>query len=291
MSLATRPIAVILAASALAAGLASCGGKARTTAGVHPVEVVASVYPLAQMASYIGGKDIRVVDLAAPGVQPEGLQLTTAQLRTISTAPLLLDVGYGYQPQVETAPARRRLSLLPALTKRARPYQFWLDPSLMFRAAPLVAKALAAVDPDPAAQAQFANGARDLQSVASSLESDFQANFSQCAQSDFVSADGAFQRMAIAYGLTDISIAAVGVSRAAALVAADHIPIIFSESGIPSGPVLQVAQATGVPVKVLDPLEIAPPSQGPAPESYFTVMERDLTTIEDALACDTSADY
>ena len=261
----------------------------RAATGGGPVKVVVSAYPLAQMAQYIGGNDVRVEDLAPPGAQPAGLRLTEAQLQTIARAPLLLDVGYGYQPQVEAAPARRRLSLLPALTKRAHPYQFWLDPSLMFQAAPLVAAALARLD--PAGRAQFANGARDLQSVASSLESDFQSNLSQCGQSEFVTADGAFHRMAVSYGLTEISVATVGVARAAALVAKGHIPVIFSETGVGSGPVLQVARATGVPVKVLDTLEVAPPSPGPTPESYFTAMERDLTTIEDALACDTSGSY
>ncbi len=286
---------IALAAVALATSATGCGatahlqaGPRRPAAGGPVVEVVASAYPLAQLASYVGGKDVRVADLAGPGVAPRGLELTAAQRQEVARAAVVLDVGDGYQPEVETAPARRRLSLLPAVSRQARPYQFWLDPSLMARAATQVAAVLAQVA--PSARAQFANGARDFQSVASSLQADFQSTFSQCNRNQLVTADDAFGRMAAAYGLVDIAVDRSPVAQVVALVKKDHVPVIFSEVGVTSARVGKVAAAAGVPVKSLDPLEVAP-AEGARPQSYFDVMEKDLTAMESALACDISSGY
>ena len=53
----------------------------------------------------------------------------------------------------------------------------------------------------------------------------------------------------------------------------------------------KVAQVAGAGVKSLDPMEVAPSLHGPAPLSYFAVMEEDLTALEGPLACDTSNSY
>ena len=122
----------------------------------------------------------------------------------VRSAPLVIDVGDGYQPGVEAAArsARRHLSLLPALSATAQPYEFWLDPSLMGKAADLVAGALSAAD--AGAKAEFENGSRDLQSVVASIESDLESTFSDCSRDVFVTSDDAFGRFAASYDLTDV---------------------------------------------------------------------------------------
>ena len=69
----------------------------------------------------------------------------------------MIDVGDGYQPQVEAATAaHRHLSVLPPVSKQAQPFEFWLNPYLMAKAAALIAKELTAVD--PADRKEFADG-------------------------------------------------------------------------------------------------------------------------------------
>jgi len=278
-------------AAALATALAGCGAtvEAKAVPPSTAIGVVASAYPLAQLTSYIGGRDVQVDDLAPPGTAPENLKLTQLQLREIARAPLLVDVGDGYQPQVEAAPTRHRLSLLPAVSGNREPYEFWLDPALMGRAASVLAQALAKAD--PAGRAQFSNGARDFRSVVSSLESDYQSSFSTCNATDFVTPDSAFGRMARSYDLVDIAVDRTGVQKAAALVKKDSIPVVFAETGVPAGAVQRVATEAGVPLKTLDPLEVAPKAKALASESYFTAMENNLSTIEEALSCDMSSNY
>ena len=279
----------------LAALLLSGCGTGRSVEPVPfaaaPLEVVVSAYPLAVLVHYVGGKSVKVVDLAPPGAPPQDLFLSPEQVNMVRSAPLVIDVGDGYQPRVEAvaAGARRHLSLLPALSSTAQPYQFWLDPSLMGKAAALVAQALGAAD--AAAKSQFKNGSQDFQSVVGSIESDLESTFSDCSRQVFVTSDDAFGRFAARYDLNDVAVSAKGVEKAAALVTENSLPDVFSELGVPAGAVQKVAQATGVGVKSLDPMEVAPSIGGPAPLSYFAVMEEDLTALEVPLACDTSDNY
>ena len=249
------------------------------------------MYALAQLASYIGGKAVRVVDLAPPGAQPQGLPVTAAIKEAIQHAALVIDVGDGYQPQVEAAATRahRVLSVLPGVSKQPRPYEFWLDPYLMAKGATLIARELSATD--PAAKREFENGSRNFQSVASSIESDFESTFTNCTRNEFVTSDGAFQRLATSFDLVDVAVDVAGVGKATTVVRQYSLPAVFSEVGVPSGLLQQVAQATGATVKTLDPLELAPPPGGPAPLSYFSAMEYDLTALEGPLACDTTGNY
>jgi ABC-type Zn uptake system ZnuABC Zn-binding protein ZnuA len=276
--------------------LTGCGTGALSSgtgadATVARLEVVVSAYPLAVLVSYVGGKAVRVVDLAPPGASPQDLPLRPDQVDLVRSAPLVLDVGDGYQPQVEVEAraARRHLSLLPALSATTRPYEFWLDPALMGKAAVLVAQALSAAD--AGAKAQFENGSLDFQSVIGSIESDLESTFTDCSRQDFVTSDGAFGRFAASYDLTDVAVNVVGVEKAVALVTRNSLPDVFSEEGVASNALQEVARLAGVGVKSLDPMEEAPSLHGPAPLSYFAVMEEDLTALEVPLACDTSDNY
>ena len=143
------PVIVVSVVSVLAAGagLAGCGGAPARTAPARaapagtepartaqprraPIEVVVSVFPLAQLTSYVGGTAVHVVDLAPPGTQPQDLSLSAAEREEIEHAAVVIDVGDGYQPEVESAAssARRHLSVLPAVSKQAEPVRVLARP-------------------------------------------------------------------------------------------------------------------------------------------------------------------
>jgi ABC-type Zn uptake system ZnuABC Zn-binding protein ZnuA len=248
------------------------------------------VYPLAQLVSYIGAGEVHVVDLAGPGEQPQDLVLGPSQRAQVRSAGLVIDVGDGYQPAVEAAAksARRHLSVLPAVSAQAQPYEFWLDPYLMAKAAMVIETSLAAAD--PSAAQQFQNGSRDFQAVAGSIESDFESTFTQCNSSYFVTADDAFGRMATSFELVDVPVSSSGVSAAVGTLKVRDLPAVFSEVGVRSSTLSQVARRAGVNVKSLDPMELAPSPTGVA-QSYFAAMEQNLTAMEGPLACDTTDNF
>ena len=300
-----RPSPTMLAAGALVAAglLVGCGtskgasgalARSRPLVGARtpPLLVVASVYPLAQLVSYIGGPDVNVVDLPGPGVQPQGLTLSPAQREELRRAALVVYVGDGYQPEVETQaqtlPRQGHLAALPAVSKQSLPYEFWLDPYLMAGAATSIALALSAADPGQ--REQFANGSRDFQALAESIESDFTSSLSNCAQSYFVTADDAFASMARAFDLVDVPVSSAGVAAAVSTVSQHQLPEIFSEDGVPSAEVDEVANKAGVKVAELDPMETAP-SPGTGASSYFSAMEQVLGTLEGGLGCNITGSF
>ena len=299
-----RRTAVLLAgASAAALALGACGaskasgpvgaatGRTAAPARAQPIEVVASAYPLAQLVSYVGGADVRVVDLAGPGTRPAGLPMDAERARLVRSAQLVVDVGDGYQPQVEQAAlhTRHHLALLPAVSPhQARPYEFWLSPTLMSAAAAEVATVLSTLDPTGARL--FDNGRRDFQSVASSVSSDLESTFSTCSHQVFVTQDDAFGRMASAFGLTEVAVERTGVASAVATVRRQSLGAVFSDGAGPSRQLLQVARQAHVRVVPLDPLEVAPGPVAPG-LSWFAVMEEDLTNLEGPLACNTSGSF
>jgi zinc transport system substrate-binding protein len=295
----------VVAVFAAGAGLAGCGGaSARSgtspargagsaparTAQRHPapIEVVVSVFPLAQLTSYVAGTAVHVVDLAPPGTQPQDLSLSATEREEIEHAAVVIDVGDGYQPEVESAAgsARRHLSVLPAVSKQGKQYEFWLDPYLMADAAAVIAKALTGAE--PAERSVFEDGSRNFAAVANSIESDFESTLTDCTINKFITSDNAFERLASNFALTDVAVDTLGVKKTATLVRASSLPAVFSEVGVPSGQVQEVATSAGVPVKSLNPMELAPNAAGPAPPTYFAVMEDDLTALEGPLDCDTT---
>ena len=297
-----RAIASVLSGLLVGVALAGCGanshgsGAARKSrpatvdsALAHPLTVVATAFPLAQLVAYVGGADVKVSDLAPPGVQPEGLTPSAAQRRELASAQLIVEVGAGYQPKVEAAAAsRRHLALLPAVTKKAGSYEFWLDPYLWSSAAGKLSDALSALS--PAGKRQFENGARDFESLASSIASDYYSSLSSCPLREFVTADDAFGRMASAFSLVDVAVSSTGVKSALATIAQYSIPGVFSEEGVPSAQLLRVARADHLEAKSLDPMELAPVS-GTKYQTYFDVMEANLHALEGPLECDTSESY
>jgi len=270
-------------ASRAANGPVPPGGPAR-------IEVVASVFPLAQLVSYIGGSYVHVTDLPGAGVQPQGLVITKAQRALIERASLVVDVGDGYQPEIEQAAAKARhhISLLPAVSKEVLPYQFWLDPALMSDAASHIAKALDEVD--PAASHDFDNGLRDFQSVASSIESDFDDTLSDCSYDHFVTADDAFGRMAAEFDLVDVPVDTTGVAKTLSAMSTYSITDVVSEVGVSSSELDRVAQLAHAQMASVDPMELTPPP-GTTSLSYFATMEMNLTNLEGPLACNTSENF
>lgn len=286
-SAAAGPAVAIAVALALA--LSGCGsGAAADAKPPRSLVVVASNWPLAQLAAYVGNGDTHVIDLAAPGLPPRPMALSSRDKTEMGTAGLVVDVGDGYQPAVEARArhAHHYLEVLPATSRTAMPYQFWLDPTLMSKAAAALASAMSKAA--PWGRPTFQAGARDFESVATSVSSDYVNSLSTCTGHTFVTMDDAFSRLATRFGLQDIAATGMGQRGTASVVAKDHLGVVYSEDGVGSGLLQVVAAQSAVKVKALNPMEEVPLSGTPRQNSYFAVMEDNLQALEGGLTCDSS---
>jgi zinc transport system substrate-binding protein len=98
MRTAVVVLVVLLAASGSAV---ACSASSADTRGT--TSVVAAFYPLAEAAHKVGGTNVSVMNLTAPGVEPHDLGLTPNQIEAIASADLVLYLGDGFQPALEDA--------------------------------------------------------------------------------------------------------------------------------------------------------------------------------------------
>jgi zinc transport system substrate-binding protein len=280
---------VLAAGTTLLATLLSAGCGATTHANAPVLTVVTSLYPLAQAATEVGGSQVRVVDLARPGVNPQTMRLSDSQVAAVHRAALVVDIGDGFQPSVEQAArgARKVVALLPALGG-TDPY-VWLDPALMERASTVLQQALDGLE--PTAKSVFSNGREDLYTEAQSLDIDFQSTLSSCPGTTFVTSNNAFASAARRYGLVDRAVGTTSdprgsqVQAAASAIRQSHTATVFAEPYVDSTLLHAAAQLTGVTVRSLDTFETPPATGSRAEVSYSNLMEIDLNALSGALRC------
>ncbi|MGP5005621.1 metal ABC transporter substrate-binding protein [Brachybacterium tyrofermentans] len=96
----------LLALTGLVAGaalLAACGdGGDRGSGGSGGITVVTSNYPLSYLLARIGGEHVDVTDLATPGADAHGLELSVRQVMAVQEAGLVLQIP-GYQASLDDA--------------------------------------------------------------------------------------------------------------------------------------------------------------------------------------------
>ena len=86
------------------------------------VDVVAALFPLAEVVRAVGGTSVGVTDLTPPGVEPHDVELRPSDVERIQDADLVVVIGGGFQPAVERAANRRDgPTLRGAASRRSRP--------------------------------------------------------------------------------------------------------------------------------------------------------------------------
>lgn len=274
---------------ALAALLGACSGD--EAPAPDRVVVVASVFPLAELAARIGGERVEVSEIVPAGAEPHDVELTAADLALLEDADLVLYVGSAFQPAVADAvPADRSLDLLEATRAGDDPH-LWLDPVLMRHAADLIARRLGEIDP-PNAQVYLTN----LEGVTTDLDeltTEYADALTSCEHRAFVTAHDAFGHLASRFGLTQHAIAGISpeneptaerLEELRELVQREGITTVFAEALVPRRVAETLAREAGVEVEVLDPIENATAEQRAA-GGYLPMMRENLRKLADALGC------
>jgi len=306
--LAHRGKWVIAAVGVLALVAAGCGDDDASSSTADPsqapaVKVVASFYPLAELASRIGGDRVEVTNLTPPGAEPHDLELTTDQFDSILDADLVLYLGPDFQPAVADAADERSggaldLTTAVALDKDdadgghgADPH-FWLDPTLLAAAADAVQAELTRVAPDDADT--FAANADAYRAELTQLDADFQTALTGCARDEIVTAHAAFHYLAARYGLQQLAITGLSpesepdpsrLDELADLVQRDGITTIFYETLVSPDIAETLARETGAATAVLNPIEGLTKNQIAAGDDYESAQRANLAALVAALGC------
>lgn len=326
MSSSTRPTAPRSRTATLAAALAVpvlALGACSTAAGGDDgtISVLASFYPLQMVAQQVGGDRVDVGSLTPPGAEPHDVELSPAQVASVSAAQLVVYQS-GFQAAVDAAvseagPAHvvdaADVADLETTAQEGHTHElgeddehaddahgddehdhggldphFWLDPTRMPAVADAVADALSEIDPD-GADVYRANAAA-LGTRFGELDDAYAAGLATCERRTVVTTHEAFGYLAQRYDLEQVGIAGVDpetepsparLREVGDLVRDEGVTTIFFET-LASPKVAQtLASDLGVETAVLDPIEGLTDDA----QDYFSIADANLEALRVALSC------
>ncbi|NBE92916.1 zinc ABC transporter substrate-binding protein [Nonomuraea sp. KC401] len=300
----------MLAGAALVTTTAACGaGSATTEAEGGRPEVVAAFYPLQWLTEQVGGSDVQVTSLTAPGVEPHDLELGIQQVTAVRNAALTVYVK-GVQPAVDDAvepdtsfDAATAVKTIPAAGGHAEEHghaeegaeehehevaydpHLWLDPSRLATVATKLGERLAAADA-PRAKA-YQDRAAKTAAALGTLDQELAQGLGTCKTRTLVTAHEAFGYLADRYKLKQVGItldpetepSPTRISEVAKLAKAEGVTTIFTETLVSPKVAEVLASQVGARTAVLDPLESKPSGD------YMSAMRDNLRTLQTALGC------
>ncbi|WP_327584321.1 zinc ABC transporter substrate-binding protein [Nonomuraea sp. NBC_00507] len=306
--------AVLLTTAACGSGSAetTASGSAQTSASGAKPEVVAAFYPLQWLTEQVGGSDVQLTTLTAPGVEPHDLELGVKQVSDIQNAALTVYIK-GVQPAVDDAvaadtsfDAATAVTTLPAgehAEEEAHAEEeghaeeehgheeagydphIWLDPSRLATVATKLGERLAAAD---AAHAQaYKDRAAKTAAALGTLDQEFTKGLTTCKAKTLVTAHEAFGYLADRYKLKQVGItldpetepSPARLSEVAKIAKAEGVTTIFTEALVSPKVAEVLASQVGAKTAVLDPLESKPSGD------YLSAMRDNLKTLQTALGC------
>ena len=288
-----RRLALLLAVAVLPA-LTGCSASGRTDDG-RPI-VAAAFYPLAWLATQVGGNDVQVRSLTSPGVEPHDLELSVRQLLDISDASLVL-FERGFQPSIDEGVDQNAegrvvdagaVVHLGDLGGRPDPH-FWQDPARMATLARRVGTELARVD--PAHREDYLARTREVVGRLDDLDRSYADGLASCERDTLVVSHDAFGYLG-KYGLDvhgivglspDAEPTPAAISELKDLIRTTGVTTVFGETLASPRIAETLAREAGVRVGVLDPVEGL--SDATADQTYLTLMRGNLATIKEANRC------
>ena len=260
------------------------------------IRVMASFYPVAEIATRVGGERVSVSNLTPVGVEPHDIELTSRQVDALEDADLVVYLGDGFQPAVEEIAGRRgedhAIDVLDAVDHDGDDPHFWLDPRRMIEAVAAVTDALVDVAPDDADTFE-ANATRYIEEL-EALDDELSSGLGECARREIVTAHAAFSYLAERYELTQLAIAGLSpeaepdADRLAELsdeIEANGVTTVFYEELVDPEVAETLAREAGVRTAVLSPIEGLTEEQLDAGKGYADVMRDNLAALRRALDC------
>jgi len=308
----------IITLLALTGLLVACGNSQDSAPAPNAdrLTVAASFYPIAEIVQRVGGDDVQLLALTAPGVEPHDSELSAKQLDELSKSDIVFYIGAGFQPDLEKAIASLPkttvvvdlLKSVDVITSEddhskeesdghnhgnsdSDPH-VWLDPANMVTMSAIVSQEIAKVQTDltsslTSRQTEYAN---ELNEVGTLIDT----TFASCARKELVSAHDAFTYFTKRANLVAVPISGVDPENepsakeleATAKIAQDRkVTTVFFEEILPKAFADTVAQAIGASIDSINAVETIPQSDLDAGATYSSIMKSNITKISIALGC------
>lgn len=214
-----------------------------------PLDVVATIGMIGDVAQNVGGACVAVETLMGPGIDPHLYQATARDVQTLNTADLILYSGYSLEGQLGEVLARfaERIPTL-AVTEAAIAREdviatadsygvdphLWMDAKLWARTVPVIADQLTALVPDCADE--FADNAHALADQLAALDIWAQETIATIPEPQrvLVTAHDAFAYYGQAYGIEVAGIQGISTQSEAGIADIRETALLLAERGIPA---------------------------------------------------------
>jgi zinc transport system substrate-binding protein len=309
-------IVTLLALSGL---LVACGDSQESTSASTSdrLTVAASFYPIAEIVQRVGGDDVQLLALTAPGIEPHDSELSAKQLDELSKADIVFYIGGGFQPDLEKAIASlptttvaidllKSVDVMTSKDDHAEEESgghnhgqsdidphVWLDPVNMAEMAITVAAEISkmdALESTTALTERLNTYAKELTEVGTLMDT----TFASCERKELVSAHDAFTYFTKRADLIAVPISGVDPENepsakeleATAKIAQDrNVSTVFFEEVLPKAFADTVAKAIGASVESINAVETISQSDLDAGVTYSSIMKSNITKIATALGC------
>ncbi len=292
------PMSLLARASGLLLSVALLPGPAAAV-----VQVVATLFPIADIVRQVGGTNVEVALLLPAGASPHTFEPAPTQIRQVAQAQLFVRVGAGLdgwtQPLLAAAQRPVRVVtltdgvvLLPigdghAGSGSGDPH-IWLDPLLVRdHVVPALAGALTQVAPEHAPE--FAAGAAAFSTALTRLDAEIRAALAPVPNRRYVSFHGAWRYFARRYELTEVAVvepfpskepSARDIASLVERARGAHVRAVLVEPQFSARTAEQIAREIGARVITVDPLG-GPQLAGRA--AYVDLMRYNLQRFLEAL--------
>ncbi len=304
----TKLIFLIIGIIALGVGIFYATKTPKESVTSNKIQVTASFYPLAYIASEVGGLRVSVKDLLPPGGEPHSVEPSPRDFALLSESDLFLYNGAGFEPWVEkwkkgsfVRPALivnivdelgKNGALLITKNSETDPH-VWLDPILFKQEVEIVRDALIAFDPVHADE--YRANAGKLTSALDDLDQKFREGLRSCVKNSIITSHDAFGYLARQYNFSVIPIAGISpdeepspkaIASIVETARAKNIKYIFFETKVSPKLAEVIAREVGGSTLTLDPLESLTPNDVQSGGDYRSVMEKNLINLRIALGCE-----
>ncbi len=312
-----RKITISLTLCVFLLAMAGCSPKATEKTNINDengnLKVVASFYPMADFAEKIGGNNLSLTCLVAPGTEAHDWEPTTTDLAILEEADLFIINGAGMEPWVEdilnslsntdlvVVNTSEGLNLIEGSEHHhdyheehnhgAYDPHVWLNPLYAEQQMAAIAEAFKKQDPKHADtyKANYDKWSAECRQ----LDQNFRQTLSPLPHKDILVSHEAFGYLCDAYGLNQIGIEGLSPegeptpARMAEIVdfmKKHGTKVIFYEENTSPKVAEAIARDTGAETMVLNPLESLSQEQLNAGNDYFSIMNANLKCLHHALS-------
>lgn len=300
----------------LLAGLATWYGMLQsqsTTNASGKVQVMASFYPVYDLARQIGGDAAIVTNITPAGAEAHDFEPSPRTLAEAHQADMFIYHDEQMEPWVTkfskdysgiSVRAIEGISVHEAeghdesesdhdeegQSNHAYDPHVWTDPILAGNMVDNILAGFIAADPEH--QATYEKNAANLQSQLTQLDRDFSQQLATCRQRTIVTSHAAYHYLADRYNLTILPISGLTptqepsagkLAELSRVVTNQGVTTIFFESQTSPHLAQTLARETGAKTAILDPIEGI--NQTSSEDTYVSIQKKNLLSLKAALSC------